>query len=204
LDAKMPKLAKPLTDTQVKNAKPKDKTYTLADGGGMYLEVAPTGSRIWRMSYRQPDGKNTRLTFGAYPEVSLLDARKKRMDAKELKAKGKDPAQARRVEKAVKAIATANTFQAVAYEWYANRLETWQPRTATNVLHRLEKDVFPLIGKYPISEIKAPIMLDVLRQIEKRGALDMAKRQGQVCSQIFRFAIASGKAETDPLFSSTL
>lgn len=195
----MPKLAKPLTDTQVKNAKPKDKTYTLADGGGMYLEVAPTGSRIWRMSYRQPDGKNTRLTFGAYPEVSLLDARKKRMDAKELKAKGKDPAQARRVEKAVKAIAVANTFQAVAYEWYANRLETWQPRTATNVLHRLEKDVFPLIGKYPISDIKAPIMLDVLRQIEKRGALDMAKRQGQVCSQIFRFAIASGKAEIDPV-----
>jgi len=195
----MPKLAKPLTDTQVKNAKPKDKTYTLADGGGMYLEVAPTGSRIWRMSYRQPDGKNTRLTFGAYPEVSLLDARKKRMDARELKAKGKDPAQARRVEKAVKAIAVANTFQAVAYEWYANRLETWQPRTATNVLHRLEKDVFPLIGKYPISDIKAPIMLDVLRQIEKRGALDMAKRQGQVCSQIFRFAIASGKAEIDPV-----
>lgn len=195
----MPKLAKPLTDTQVKNAKPKDKTYTLADGGGMYLEVAPTGSRIWRMSYRQPDGKNTRLTFGAYPEVSLLDARKKRMDARELKAKGKDPAQARRVEKAIKAIAAANTFQAVAYEWYANRLDTWQPRTATNVLHRLEKDVFPLIGKYPISDIKAPVMLDVLRQIEKRGALDMAKRQGQVCSQIFRFAIASGKAEIDPV-----
>ncbi|MET3119802.1 integrase [Undibacterium sp. GrIS 1.8] len=195
----MPKLAKPLTDTQVKNAKPKDKTYTLADGGGMYLEVAPTGSRIWRMSYRQPDGKNTRLTFGAYPEVSLLDARKKRMDAKELKAKGIDPAQTRRVEKAVKAIAAANTFQAVAYEWHANRLETWQPRTASNVLHRLEKDVFPLIGKYPISDIKAPIMLDVLRQIEKRGALDMAKRQGQVCSQIFRFAIASGKADIDPV-----
>ncbi|MFZ6675577.1 tyrosine-type recombinase/integrase [Undibacterium sp. Xuan67W] len=195
----MPKLAKPLTDTQVKNAKPKNKIYTLADGGGMYLEVAPTGSRIWRMSYRQPDGKNTRLTFGAYPEVSLLDARKKRMDAKELKAKGVDPAQSRRVEKAVKAIAAANTFQAVAYEWHANRSEAWQPRTASNVLHRLEKDVFPLIGKYPISDIKAPIMLDVLRQIEKRGALDMAKRQGQVCSQIFRFAIASGKADIDPV-----
>lgn len=195
----MPKLAKPLTDTQAKNAKPKDKTYTLADGGGMYLEIAPTGSKIWRMSYRQPDGKNTRLTFGAYPEVSLLDARKKRMGARELRAKGQDPAQVRRVEKAVKAIAAANTFQAVAYEWYANRLETWQPRTATNVLHRLEKDVFPLIGKYPIAEIKAPVMLDVLRQIEKRGALDMAKRQGQVCSQIFRFAIACGKADIDPV-----
>jgi integrase len=195
----MPKLATPLTDTQVKNAKPGDKTYTLADGGGMYLEIAPTGSKIWRMSYRQPDGKNTRLTFGAYPAVSLLDARKKRMDARELKAAGKDPAQARRIEKSARAVAAANTFQAVAYEWHTNKLETWQPRTAANILDRLEKDVFPLIGKYPIASIKAPVMLDVLRRIEKRGALDMAKRQGQVCGQIFRFAIACGKADTDPM-----
>ncbi len=195
----MPKLAKPLTDTQVRNSKPKDKPYTLADGGGMYLEVMPIGSKIWRMSYRQPNGKNTRLTFGPYPEVSLSDARAKRMDAQKLRANGVDPAQAKRVEKIVKATTNANTFEAVAREWHANKAETWQQRTADNVLHRLEKDVFPLIGKHPITEIKAPLMLDVLRQIEKRGALDMAKRQGQVCSQIFRFAIASGKAENDPV-----
>ena len=90
----MPKLATPLTDIQVRNAKPKDKPYTMADGGGMYLEVAPTGSKIWRMSYRQPSGKNNRLTFGPYPEVSLLDARQKRMDAKKQRAAGIDPAQA--------------------------------------------------------------------------------------------------------------
>ncbi len=195
----MPKLAKPLTDIQIKSAKPRDKPYTLADGGGMYLEIMPIGSKIWRLSYRQPNGKNTRLTFGSYPEVSLLEAREKRMEAKKLKAAGVDPAQAKRIEKINKAIANANTFESVAREWHANRLETWQTRTATNVLHRLEKDVFPLIGKHPISEIKAPVMLDVLRQIEKRGALDMAKRQGQVCSQIFRFAIASGKADIDPV-----
>lgn len=195
----MPKLATPLTDIQVKNAKPKAKTYTLADGGGMYLEVAPTGSKIWRMSYRQPNGKNTRLTFGPYPEVSLMDARRRRMDAKVLKAAGSDPAQAKRVEKASAAIASANTFEAVAREWHANKIESWQERTAANVLHRLEKDVFPLIGKQPISSIKAPVMLDVLRQIEKRGALDMAKRQAQVCGQIFRYAIASGKADIDPV-----
>ncbi|MBC7624132.1 MAG: integrase arm-type DNA-binding domain-containing protein [Aeromicrobium sp.] len=195
----MPRLAKPLTDTQIKNAKPKEKTYTLADGGGMYLEVTPSGSKIWRMSYRQPNGKNNRLTFGAYPEVSLLDARAKRMDARKLKATGNDPAQAKRIDKITKATANANTFEAIAREWHTNKLESWQARRATNVLHRLEKDVFPLIGKQPIAEIKAPVILDVLRQIEKRGATDMAKRQGQVCGQIFRYAIACGKADTDPV-----
>lgn len=195
----MPKLATPLTDIQVKNAKPKDKAYTLADGDGMYLEVSPAGSKIWRMAYRQPNGKNTRLTFGAYPEVSLLDARLKRMDARKQKAAGTDPAQAKRIDKINKATANANTFEAVAREWHANKLESWQPRTAANVLHRLEVDVFPLLGKHPIAAIKAPVVLDVLRQIEKRGALDMAKRQGQVCGQIFRYAIACGKADVDPV-----
>jgi integrase len=195
----MPKLATPLTDIQVRNAKPKDKPYTLADGGGMYLEVAPSGSKIWRMAYRQPNGKNTRLTFGSYPEVSLLDARQKRMDARKQKAAGSDPAQAKRIDKINKATANANTFEAVAREWHTNSLASWQPRTATNILHRLEVDIFPLIGKHPINAIKAPVILDVLRQIEKRGALDMAKRQGQVCGRIFRYAIASGKAEIDPV-----
>lgn len=195
----MPKLATPLTDVQVKNAKPRAKTYTLADGDGMYLEVSPTGSKIWRMAYRQPNGKNTRLTFGSYPAVSLLDARAKRMEARKQKAAGTDPAQAKRIDKINKATANANTFEAVAREWHANKLDTWQERTATNIMHRLEVDVFPLIGRHPIAEIKAPVILDVLRQIEKRGALDMAKRQGQVCGQIFRYAIASGKADTDPV-----
>ena len=195
----MPKLAKPLTDTQIKNAKPMDKPYTLADGGGMYLEVMPSGSKIWRMSYRQPNGKNNRLTFGPYPEVSLLDARKQRLDARTLRAAGSDPAHAKRVDKFNKSAINANTFEAVAREWHANKLESWQPRTAKNVLHRLEKDVFPQIGKYPITEIKAPIMLDLLRQIERRGAVDMAKRQAQVCGQIFRYAIACGKADMDPV-----
>jgi integrase len=196
---KMPQLAAPLTDIQVRNAKPREKTYTLADGGGMYLEVAPTGSKIWRMAYRQPNGKNTRLTFGAYPEVSLLDARQKRMDARKQRAAGTDPAQAKRIDKINKATADANTFEAVAREWHSNSLDTWQQRTGANILHRLEVDVFPLIGRHPIAQIKGPVMLDVLRQIEKRGALDMAKRQGQVCSRVFRYAIASGKAESDPM-----
>jgi len=199
----MPKLATPLTDIQVRNTKPKPsdapKTYTLADGGGMYLEVSPTGVRTWRMAYRQPNGKNTRLTFGTYPDVSLAEARQQREIARKQRKDGIDPAQARRIEKARKAVASANTFEAVAREWHANRIDSWQAQTAENILHRLEVDIFPMLGKHPIAEIKAPVVLDVLRQIEKRGALDMAKRQGQVCSQIFRYAIAVGKAEVDPV-----
>jgi integrase len=195
----MPKLAVPLTDIQVRNAKPKDKPYTMADGGGMYLEVAPTGSKIWRMSYRQPSGKNNRLTFGHYPEVSLLDARQKRMDAKRQRSAGIDPAQANRINKTNKATANANTFEFVARDWHTNKLDTWQEGTAISILQRLERDVFPLIGARPIAGIRAPVLLDVLRQIEKRGAVEMAKRQLQVCGQIFRYAIATGVAEVDPV-----
>jgi len=195
----MPKIVTPLTDIQAKNAKPKEASYKLADGGGLYLEVMPTGRKLWRMKFKQASGKESRLAFGAYPEVPLAEARARRDAARKQMAVGVDPAQAKRIEKQQKATAAANTFEAVAREWHTNKLGSWQARTAANILHRLEIDVFPLIGKHPITDIKAPIMLDVLRQIEKRGALDMAKRQGQVCGQIFRFAIASGKAEVDPV-----
>jgi integrase len=194
----MPKLATPLTDIQPRTAKPKAKPYKLADGGGLYLLVNIDGARYWRMDYRFGTARRT-LAFGKYPDVTLAAAREKRAEARRLLDRDIEPSQAKRVEKAARNTAAANTFEVVARAWHANKLETWQERTASNVLHRLEKDVFPLIGKYPIAEIKAPIMLDVLRQIEKRGAVDMAKRQGQVCGQIFRFAIAEGKADTDPI-----
>ena len=194
----MPKLATPLTDIQPRTAKPKDKPYKLSDGGGMFLLVNPDGTKYWRMAYRFA-GSQRLLAFGKYPEISLADARKARAEARDKINAGIDPAQAKRIEKLNKATANANTFEAVAREWHTNKLDTWQSRTAANVLHRLEKDVFPLIGRQPITDIKAPLMLDVLRQIEKRGALDMAKRQGQVCGQIFRYAIACGKAEIDPV-----
>ena len=195
----MPKIVPPLADITIKNAKSKDKAYKLADGGGLYLEVMPTGSKLWRMKFKQADGRESRLAFGSYPETTLVEARAKRAEARTQLAGGIDPAQAKRIHKVNKATANANTFEAVAREWHANKLDTWQPGTARNILLRLEKDVFPLIGRHPIVDIKAPVMLDVLRQIEKRGALEMAKRQGQVCGQIFRYAIASGKAEIDPV-----
>jgi hypothetical protein len=195
----MPKIVPPLADKTIKNAKPKEKPYKLTDGGGLYLEVMPTGTKLWRMKFKQANGKESRLAFGAYNEVSLADARTKRDAARKQLAGGVDPAQAKRIEKQRKATLVGNTFEAVAREWHANKVDSWQSRTATNIMHRLEVDVFPLIGRHPIAEIKAPVILDVLRQIEKRGALDMAKRQGQVCGQIFRYAIASGKADTDPV-----
>lgn len=196
----MPKLATPLTDLRIKAAKPKDKPYQLADGEGMYLEILPSGSKVWRMAYRQENRTtSTRLTFGHYPAVGLADARRKRADTKKQMVEGVDPAQARRVEKAMSATAAANTFEAVARMWHQNKLEQWQTRTANNILHRLEQDVFPLIGKRPITKVKAPVMLDVLRQIEKRGAAEIARRNAQVCSQIFRYAIACGIAENDPV-----
>lgn len=196
---KMPKIVLPLADKTIKNAKAKDRPYKLADGGGLYLEVMPTGVKLWRMKFKQANGKESRLSFGSYDEVSLAEARDKRDAARKQMAGGVDPAQARRIEKQQKATLASNTFEAVAREWHANKLDSWQPRTAANIIHRLEVDVFPLIGRHPIAEIKAPVILDVLRQIEKRGALDMAKRQGQVCGQVFRYAIASGKADTDPV-----
>lgn len=194
----MPKLATPLTDTQVRNAKAKDKSYKLSDGGGLYLLVSTEGSKYWRMDYRLNGGRNT-LSFGKYPEVPLSDARKYRHEARSQIAKGVDPSQTRRIEKANSAFASANTFEVVAREWHSVKVSSWQPQTARNVLHRLEKDVFPVIGKYPITEIKAPIVLDMLRKIEQRGAIDMAKRLSQFCSQVFNFGISCGKSEFNPV-----
>ncbi|MBX9901806.1 MAG: integrase arm-type DNA-binding domain-containing protein [Burkholderiaceae bacterium] len=194
----MPKLAKPLTELQIKAAKKRDKAYKLSDGSGLFLLINPDGAKYWRLGYRF-NGKQKLLALGIYPEVSLAQAREATKTARQKLLADIDPAQAKRIAKITKATDNANTFEAIARAWHANKIETWQERTAKNVLHRLEKDVFPQIGKMPIKDIKAPLMLDLLRQIEKRGAVDMAKRQGQVCGQIFRFAVAEGKAEFDPV-----
>lgn len=187
-----------LTDAACKNAKPKEKPYKLADSGGLHLLVKPNSGRYWRMKYRF-DGKEKLLSFGVYPEVSLSEARSKRDKAKAHLEESQDPAQVKRIEALQRTESNANTFEAVARAWHSNRRETWQDRTADNILHRLEKDIFPLIGSLPIATVKAPVILDVLRQIEKRGALEIAKRQAQVCGQIFRYAVATGAVEYDPV-----
>jgi hypothetical protein len=196
---KMPKLISPLTDIQLRNAKPAEKPYKLSDGGGMYVEVMPNGSKFWRMKVRQANGKESRLTFGSYPEMTLAGARAKRSTVKKQQADGLDPAQSKRIEKLQKRAAAVNTFEVLAREWHANKAATWKENTAKEALARLENDVFPRIGKSPIADLEAPMVLDVLYQIEKRGAVDMAARVAAHCSSVFRFTIAKGIVKYNPI-----
>ena len=188
----MPKMIVPLTEMQVKNAKPQPKRYKLFDGGGLYLEVTPHGSRIWRMRFRQASGKENTLTFGPYPEVSLQKAREKRLDARRLLVKGVDPARYRDDAKRLAAVTAANTFEKVAREWYANKVPTWSERTSRNMMQRLQADIFPEIGHRPIHELKHHDVIAALRKIEERGATEIAHRMKAVCSQIFSYAIQCG------------
>lgn len=193
----MPKLATPLSDTAVRNAKPKDKTYTLGDGDGMYLEVMPNGSRFWRMAYRQTNGKTNRLTFGKYPEVTLAEARARRLAARKLLDQGIDPARAKREEKQSKAVAATHTFEAVARAWLGKTAADRASSTQDKNTAWLERNIFPTIGALPISTIKPKDVLAALHVIEARGAIESAHKIKQLCGQVFRFAVASGLAERD-------
>lgn len=191
----MPKRIPPLTDMQVRNAKPKEKPYKLFDGGGLHLEVTPTGSRIWRMKFRQSSGRENKLTFGPYPEITLQEAREKRLDARRLMLAGVDPAKHRDDARRVAAARRANTFEKIAREWHANKVPTWSDRTAKAMITRLEADIFPEIGDTPIEEIKHRDVIAALRKIEDRGAVEIAKRIKAVCAQIFSYAIQCGLTE---------
>lgn len=193
----MPKLCTPLTDTAIRNAKPRDKTYTLGDGEGMYLEVMPNGTRFWRMAYRQPNGKKNRLTFGKYPEVSLAEARDKRLAARKQLAQGIDPGRTKREEKQTREKAALNTFEAVARAWLARTAAERAVSTQEKNTAWLERNIFPAIGALPISTIKPWDVLSALRVIEKRGAIESAHKIKQLCGQVFRFAVASGLADRD-------
>jgi integrase len=194
----MPKLAKPLTDIEARSAKPKGKIYTLSDGQGMYLEIFPTGVKKWRMAYRQSNGKTNRLTFGTYPDVSLAEARVKRTEARNLLAKKIDPALHRDQEKQIFADVAANTFEKIAREWHSNRLSAWSPSTAKDTINRLEKDIFPVIGKLPISEITHQQMIAALRKIEERGAGEVAHRLKATCARVFSYANQHGIENKNP------
>ncbi|MGE4558092.1 MAG: tyrosine-type recombinase/integrase [Desulfovibrionaceae bacterium] len=185
-----------LTNSAVKNAKPGTKPIRLFDGGGMYLEVSPAGGKLWRLKYRF-ECKEKCLAMGRYPEVSLADARKRRDEARTLLANGVDPGEEKKRKKQVEA-AQPDTFEAIAREWFKHFNSTWTPKGAKDIWSRLDANVLPWIGSLPICEIKAPELLAVIRRIEARGAPETARRQLQKCSQIFRYAIAAGKAERDP------
>lgn len=185
-----------LTHIAAQKAKPREKAYKLSDEKGLFLFITPAGGKYWRLKYRF-GGKEKKLAFGVYPEVSLAEAREKRDKARKLIADNIDPGVVKQASKRATMLATENSFQAVALEWYGKFSAKWVASHGDRTLRRLEKDVFPWIGKRPIAEIKAPELLTVLRRIEDRGAIETAHRIHQICGQVFRYAIATGRAERD-------
>ncbi|NUY03547.1 tyrosine-type recombinase/integrase [Paraburkholderia youngii] len=186
-----------LTDLAVRNAKPTGKLYRLFDERGMYLEVSATGGKWWRFKYRF-GGKEKRLSLGVYPDIGLKDARERRDDARKLVAKGVDPGEHKKAVKAATLDRTANSFEVVAREWFAGQEPSWAESHADKIIQRLEKDVFPWLGKRPVCEITAPEVLTLIRRIQERGARDTAHRAMQNCGQVFRYAVATGRAVRDP------
>ncbi len=183
----------PLSDPEIRSAKPTSKPQRLFDGGGLYLEVAPAGGRWWRLKYRY-GGKEKRLSLGVYPATGLKAARKKRDDARELLAAGIDPSEQRRSAK----LAQADTLEVVAREWIAKRSAKWAPSHCSRILLRLENDVFPWLGTRPVGAISAREILDCLGRIEARGAIETAHRVLGNFGQVMRYAVATGRAERNP------
>jgi integrase len=191
----MPKRIAPLSDIQVRNAKPQTKDVKMFDGQGLFLLVTSTGGKLWRMKYDY-QGKERLLAIGAYPALSLADARQRRDEAKKLLANGIDPNENKRAQKAAITDGDANSFEVVAREWHTKFSPTWSDSHAYWVLRRLEQYVFPVIGSRPIAELKGLDVLKVLRIIES-VALETAHRVKFVIGQIFRYAVGSGRAERD-------
>jgi integrase len=186
-----------LNARQVDAAKPREKAYKLADGAGLYLEVVPSGSRYWRMKYRF-NGKEKRMAFGVYPAVSLAQARALRDEAKKKLVEGIDPSFAKKEEKLVRNVQLNNTFQAVALEWHGTKVSRWSEGYASDIIEAFNKDIFPYIGQLPVNDIKPLVLLNVLRRMESRGATEKAKKVRQRCSEVFRYAIVTGRAEYNP------
>ena len=186
-----------LTDLKVKKAKATDKPQKLADGGGLYLLVQPNGAKYWRLKYRVARVEKV-LALGVYPDVTLSDARERREVARKVLANGADPGAVKKAQKAAVVALAENSFEIVASEWLSKFSKDWKESHTRTVSVRLVNDVFPWLGARPIGEINAPELLTVLRRIESRGALSSAHRVSAICGQVFRYAIATGRAQRDP------
>jgi len=182
----------PLTDTTIRNIKPSLKPLRLFDGGGLYLEVAPSGGKWWRFKYRF-GGKEKRFSLGVYPDVSLKEAREKKDEARKLLAKGIDPGEERKAVKA--ADSGAGCFEAIAREWHNKFSPSWSDTHRVKLLRRLELYIFPWLGSRNVSEITAPEVLTVIRRVESNGHIETAHRALQVCNQVLRYAVQTGRAE---------
>ena len=186
----------PLTDLAIRSAKPDDKPIKLFDGGGLFLLLTPAGQRYWRLKYRVA-GKEKLLALGVYPDVSLAAARKKRDEAREKLVAGVDPGEVKKAEKRTQRLNAENSFEAIAREWHAKYSPTWSEGHGERILRRLEIDAFPWIGGKPVGDLAPPDVLDVLRRVEKRGALETAHRLRANISQACRYAVATGRAQRD-------
>lgn len=186
-----------LNARQVETAKPKEKPYKMADGGGLYLLVKTNGSRYWRLKYRI-DGKEKLLALGVYPDVSLADARVKRDEARKGIAGGIDPLEVKKEQKVEREAQVKNTFQEIALEWHNMKVKKWSAGYASDILEAFNKDVFPFIGQRPVADIKPLELLNVLKKMEDRGATEKAKKVRQRCGEVFRYAIVTGRAEYNP------
>ena len=187
-----------LTDAQCRNAvcPPDKKQFRFTDSGGMYLQVSPAGSKRWFLKYRIA-GAEKQLALGSYPEVTLTAARKARDAAKLEKSKGRDPVQVRKLEKLKALTPAGNTFKATALEWYAMKLDSWSSHYAIREKRNLDKDLFPFLGARHIGEIEAIELLATVRRVEERGALDVAHRVLTTAGQVWRYAVATGRAKRD-------
>jgi integrase len=187
----------PLSDVKLRGLKGSEKPQKLSDGGGLHVLVTPAGSRLWRLAYRF-QGKQKLLALGKYPDLSLADARTARDEARRLLVAGRDPAEARKDEKRKKQIAAGHTFSALADEWFDSQKAGWVAGYADRIRSRLDADLIPKLGNRPIAKIEPIEILDVARAIEKRGAVEMARRVVQMASAIFRYGVATSRCSKDP------
>ena len=196
----MARLTKPLTDTQIKQAKPKDKIYNLADGDGLTLRIKTNGTKSWLFDYYRPfTKKRTSLTFGTYPSLSLADARKQKLAAKTLLAENIDPKDKREKEHQQQRTKITNTLRAAAEAWFIVKKASVTPDYAKDIWRSLELHIFPAIGDMPIYQVKATHAIETLRPIEAKGSLETVKRLSQRLNEIMIFAINTGLIDANPL-----
>ena len=183
----------PLTDARIRSLKPADKPHKYSDGGGLFLFIPPSGSKLWRMAYRF-EGKSRLLSFGAYPAVSLKDARERRDEARRLLAKGIDPSAYKRQQQEARRIAERDSFQNIAREWHATRMAAFSAKHQRTVMYRLRNYIFPFIGTTPIARLEVQDIMAVLRPLEMKRCYETSRRVLQIINQVFRYAVITGRA----------